>query len=105
MPFARDGFLFPGAKRGVISDATMSRLMERRGMVARPHGFRSSLRDWCAETDTAQCEVAEAALGHVTGSVMERAYLRFDRLNSRRTLMETWTVFRGAAIRKVKNRQ
>lgn len=33
-PFVRDGFLFPSVRKGVISDATMSRLMERRGMAA-----------------------------------------------------------------------
>lgn len=42
---ARDGFLFPSVRKGVISDATMARPMERREMNARPHGFRSSLRD------------------------------------------------------------
>jgi integrase len=60
-PFVRDGFLFAGVKRGVISDATMSRLMERRGMAARPHGFRSSFWDWCAEATDSPHEVAEAA--------------------------------------------
>ncbi len=44
----RDGFLFPSVRKGVISDMTMSRLMERGGLEARPHGFRSSLRDWIA---------------------------------------------------------
>ncbi|MEY8839980.1 tyrosine-type recombinase/integrase, partial [Cribrihabitans sp. XS_ASV171] len=48
-PHARDGFLFPSVRKGVISDATMSRQMERRGMDARPHGFRSSFRTWCSE--------------------------------------------------------
>lgn len=47
-PFERDGFVFPSVRKGVISDATMSRLMERRQMAARPHGFRSSFRDWVA---------------------------------------------------------
>ena len=40
----RDGYIFPGVKRGVISDASMARLLERRGLEARPHGFRSTLR-------------------------------------------------------------
>jgi integrase len=54
-PFAREGFLFPSARKGVISDATMSSLMKRRGMIERPHGFRSSLRTWLAEaTDASQ---------------------------------------------------
>lgn len=43
---ARDGFLFPGLRKEVISDATMAKLLSARGLSARPHGFRSSFRDW-----------------------------------------------------------
>ncbi len=89
-PFARDGFLFPSVRRGVISDATMSRYMERLGMDARPHGFRSSFRTWCAEaTDTPE-QVAETALAHTVGSKVERAYRRTDFLEQRRALMQRW---------------
>ncbi len=89
-PFAQNGYLFPSQRRGVISDATMSRLMERRGLDARPHGFRSSFRTWCAEaTDTPE-QIAEAALAHVTGSRVQRAYRRTDYLEQRRALMERW---------------
>lgn len=89
-PLARDGFLFPSIRKGVISDATMSRLMERRGMDARPHGFRSSLRDWLAEaTDTAH-EVAESCLSHVVGGSVERAYRRTDFLEHRKVVMARW---------------
>jgi integrase len=42
--FERDGFLFPNVRKGVISDATISRFMGRQGLEARPHGFRSSFR-------------------------------------------------------------
>jgi integrase len=87
---ARDGFLFPNVRKGVISDATMSRMLERRDMVERPHGFRSSFRDWCAEDTDTPREVAEAALGHVDGSKVERAYRRTDYLEQRRVLMELW---------------
>jgi integrase len=83
-PFARDGFLFPNVRKGVISDATMSRYMERLGMEARPHGFRSSFRTWCAEATDTPHEVAEAALAHVTGTVVARAYRRTDFLEQRR---------------------
>ncbi len=38
-PMALDGYLFPSVRKGVISDATMSYLMERQDMEARPHGF------------------------------------------------------------------
>lgn len=56
------GYLFPGIRKGVISDATMSRMMERRGMKERPHGFRSSLRTWLADCTDAPEEVAETVL-------------------------------------------
>jgi integrase len=90
MPFRRDGFLFPSVRKGVISDATMSRLMERRGMDERPHGFRSSLRTWLAEATDAPHEIAEAILGHTTGTRVERAYRRTDYLEQRRALLERW---------------
>ena len=74
----------------MISDATMSRLMERREMDARPHGFRSSLRDWIAETTDTPHEIAETCLGHTVGGSVERAYRRTDYLEQRRVLMERW---------------
>ena len=76
-PLAREGNLFPGVRKGVISDATMSRLMERRGMIERPHGFRSSLRDWLAEATETPHEIAETCLGHVVGGTVKRAYRGF----------------------------
>ncbi|MEH6647671.1 tyrosine-type recombinase/integrase [Sulfitobacter sp.] len=89
-PFARDGFLFAGVRKGVISDATMSKYMDRRGMVERPHGFRSSFRDWTAEATNTPREVAEICLGHVSGGAVELSYRRTDYLEQRRALMERW---------------
>lgn len=89
---ARDGFLFPSVRKGVISDATMSRLMERREMEARPHGFRSSLRDWLAEATDAPHDVAETMMGHVVGGAVERAYRRTDFLEQRRVLLARWAM-------------
>lgn len=89
-PFARDGYLFPSVRRGVISDATMSAFMKRQGLDARPHGFRSSFRTWCAEATDASENVAEASLAHVTGTKVSRAYRRTDFLEQRRKLMERW---------------
>ncbi|WP_299736539.1 site-specific integrase [uncultured Roseobacter sp.] len=88
----RDGFLFPSVRKGVISDATMARMMERRGMVERPHGFRSSFRDWVAETTTTPHEIAETCLGHVSGGSVERAYRRTDYFDQRSELMELWAL-------------
>lgn len=90
---ARGGYLFPSVRKGVISDMTMSRLMERAEMTARPHGFRSSLRDWIAETTSTPHDVAETVLGHLVGGAVERAYRRTDFLEQRRILMESWASF------------
>ena len=90
-PFARDGFLFPGIRKGVISDMTMGKFMDRRGLAARPHGFRSSLRVWLAEATNAPHDVAETCLGHTVGGTVERAYRRTDYLEQRAALMERWS--------------
>ncbi|MFG1305508.1 integrase arm-type DNA-binding domain-containing protein [Xanthobacter autotrophicus] len=89
-PLARDGYLLPSQRKGVISDMTMGRFMERAGLEARPHGFRSSLRDWIAETTETPHDVAETVLGHTVGGAVERAYRRTDFLDQRRALMERW---------------
>jgi integrase len=89
-PHARNGFLFSNTRQGVISDMTLSRHMERRGLEARPHGFRTSLRTWLAETTDAPHEVAETMLGHVTDSSVVRAYRRTDFIEQRRALVERW---------------
>jgi len=90
--FARDGFLFPGVRKGVISDMTMGKYMDRRGLEARPHGFRATLRNWLAETTNAPHDIAEMCIAHVTGSKTERAYRRTDYIEQRRVLMERWAV-------------
>lgn len=89
-PHARNGFLFPNTRGGVISDMTLSRHMERRGLEARPHGFRSSLRTWLADTTDAPHEVAEMMNAHKTDSAVVRAYRRTDYLEQRAKLADRW---------------
>ena len=89
-PHARNGYLFPNTRGGVISDMTLSRLMERRGLEARPHGFRTSLRTWLAEATDAPHEVAEAMLAHVVDGGVVRAYRRTDYLEQRAKLADRW---------------
>jgi integrase len=64
--------------------------MERRGLEARPHGFRTSLRTWLAEATDAPHEVAEAMLAHVVDGGVVRAYRRTDYLEQRAKLAERW---------------
>lgn len=87
---ARDGYLFPSVREGVVSDMTLGMFMRRAKLEARPHGFRSSLRVWLAECTDAPHEVAETILQHVAGSKVTRAYRRTDFIEQRRALMERW---------------
>lgn len=83
--------LFPSPTGKVLSDATMSRLMEREGLDYRPHGFRATFRTWVEEQTDTPFEVAEAVLGHVVEGEVTRAYQRSDRLEKRRILAGRWT--------------
>ena len=91
--FARDGYLFPGTRKGVISDATMSRLMERRGLEARPHGFRSTFRTWLTDQTDASYEIGETILAHQVGNAVHRAYQHSDMLEQRRPYMDQWAMY------------
>ena len=71
-----------------MSDNTISKLLRENDIEAVPHGFRSSFRDWAAESGQPR-ELAELALGHTVGGT-EGCYLRTDRLEDRRTMMERW---------------
>ena len=54
------------------------------------HGFRSTFRDWAAESTNFPREVAEAALAHVLKDKTEAAYQRGDLFEKRRRLMDAW---------------
>jgi integrase len=85
--------LFPTLRGKPMSDATMSRFMEREGYNARPHGFRATFRSWAEECTDARYEVKETALGHQVGSDVERAYQRSDLLEKRRLLLAEWSTY------------
>jgi integrase len=55
-----------------------------------PHGFRSTFRDWAAETTDYPREVVEQALAHINTNKVEAAYLRSDLFNRRQALMQEW---------------
>jgi integrase len=86
-------YVFPGRK-GRISKMPTANMLRRMGYAdCTIHGFRSTFRDWAAECTTVPREIAEAALAHVTGSAVERAYRRGDALEKRRELMAAWATF------------
>ena len=88
--FRENNLVFPTATGRTMSDSTLSKLLRELGIAAVPHGFRSTFRDWCGEMTNAPREVAEAALGHKVGNVVEQAYARSDLFDKRRALMESW---------------
>jgi integrase len=85
-------YVFPGSKpKRPLAAMTMDNLLKRvtkAGFTV--HGFRSSFKTWAAEATTYPNELSEAALAHVTGSQVERAYRRTDALERRRAMMAAW---------------
>jgi integrase len=80
-----------GSGQKPISNMAMNMLLRRMGQLTYTvHGFRSTFRDWAGETTDHPREVVEAALAHVVGSEVERAYRRGDALEKRRLLMADW---------------
>ena len=86
------GLVFPSPQRRgcKVSDMTLTKIFRKTGLASRAtvHGFRSSFRDWCAETGQPR-QLAEAALAHAVGGV-EGAYFRSDLIDARRVVMTSW---------------
>jgi integrase len=88
-------WIFPGARKGrPLSNMAMEMLLRRMGRdELTVHGFRSTFRDWTAETTGYPREVAEAALAHTLRDKTEAAYRRGDLFDKRRKLMDDWAAF------------
>jgi integrase len=88
-------FIFPGIRAGrpigKLSFFLVLRRLERGDLTA--HGFRSTFRDWAAESTAFPTEVAEMALAHTVGAAVERAYRRGDLFQKRRQMMDAWAHF------------
>ena len=91
----RDGFIFPGARKGrPLSNMAMLAVLKRMGRTnLTVHGFRSTFRDWAAERTAYAREVCEMALAHAIGDRVEAAYRRGDLFEKRRRLMADWSTF------------
>ncbi len=94
--------VFQGARAGQpISTMAFLMLIRRMGVAATAHGFRSSFRDWAAETTAFPSEVVEMALAHAISDKTEAAYRRGDLFEKRRKLMEAWESFVTSAPAEV----
>jgi len=83
--------VFPGTKRGKpVSDMTLTKVLRDMELIAVPHGFRSSFKDWASETTSFPNELSEAALAHAIPNKAEAAYRRGNMLEKRRAMMAVW---------------
>jgi len=90
-----EAWCFPGAAPGrPLSNMAMLKTLGRLGRSdLTVHGFRSTFRDWAAETTSYPGEVVEMALAHSVKSKVEAAYRRGDLMEKRRGLMQDWAEF------------
>lgn len=86
--------IFPGMKGRPMSDATMTKVLRvHGGGEFTVHGFRSTFRDWAADTGFADAW-CEAAIAHANPNKTEAAYRRTTYFDQRRDkLMPAWAAF------------
>lgn len=82
----------------LLSSMAMAMLLRRMGTkagerIVTVHGFRSTFRDWAAETTGFPHEVCEMALAHTVDQRVEGAYRRGDLFEKRRKLMDAWASY------------
>lgn len=91
---SRNGFLFPGiGKSGHITTDGILRVLQKRDLPYKTHGFRSTLRDWLTEETDCPYDTKEKILGHKVGNAVSRAYDRTSDLKKRAMYMQLWANF------------
>ena len=85
--------VFPAPRGGVLSDMTLGAVLKRMEVPVTAHGFRSTFRDWAAESTAYPGDVVEMALAHAIGDKVEAAYRRGDLLEKRQRLMNDWAEY------------
>jgi len=92
-----NSYLFPSSlhKERALSNMALLSMMRKMPKYADfvPHGFRSTFRDWAAETTEYSNETVELALAHTIQNKVEAAYRRQDQLEKRVCLMIDWEGF------------
>ena len=91
--------IFPGRRHeSELSDMSLTAVLRRMGRAdITMHGFRSTFRDWCAESvgNSFPREVCEHALAHSLPDKVEAAYRRGDLIEKRKVLMQVWADYCG----------
>ncbi len=96
-------YVFPGEKEHrPLSNMAMAEVLKRMKRTnITVHGFRSTFRDWAAETTNFPSEVVEMALAHRISNSVEAAYRRGDLMEKRRALMHAWQEYCAREIATV----
>jgi integrase len=95
LPREGDAVFMGGSAGQPLNHMSLRRLLPKLGCDATVHGFRSTFRDWAAETTGYDNHVLEQALAHTVGNAVERAYRRGDLFEKRRRLMQDWSDYCG----------
>jgi integrase len=83
--------VFPGRSNGgFINQDAMADVLAKLRPDVTVHGFRSTFRDWAAETTHHPNHVLEMALAHAIPSAVEKSYRRGDLFEKRTRLMQEW---------------
>jgi integrase len=95
-----ESLIFGRSPTKMLSNMAMGMLLRRmdvkaEGKIVTVHGFRSTFRDWAAETTPFPHEVCEMALAHTIKNKAEAAYRRGDLFEKRRALMASWAAYCG----------
>jgi len=98
-------YVFPGPKRNThLSNSAMLQILKRLERTSiTEHGFRSTFRDWCAESTNYPGHLAGMALAHTLRDKTEAAYRRGDLLEKRAQLMADWARFCSKPANAEKN--
>jgi integrase len=86
-------FVFSGTRGPLSNMAFLAILKRMKRADITPHGFRSTFRDWAAETTAYPSDVVEMALAHTVANKVEAAYRRGDLFEKRRSMMADWATY------------
>ncbi len=89
-------FVFEGHR----AHMAMLKVLQKMGRRETVHGFRAAFKTWASEQTAFPADVVEAALAHVVGDKVERAYARGDLFEKRRRLMADWASYLSAPVPK-----
>lgn len=89
-----DDLISPACNGKPLRGVTLTKILKDARVPFTAHGFRSSFRDWAAETmPNIPDPVAEAALAQVVSDKVIAAYKRTTFVAIRRELLDAWGHF------------